>query len=373
MARRVFIFGLALLLGACAADRSQMSLHPEAVNIGTTHEIFAVSNRVETGEGVFTADRGSELAFLRADVSVPPNRDPGSTKANFRNPNPERHFVVAAQDRLPNETAFKRELRDRLRQLPVEERETTLFVHGYNTSHAEGLYRLTQVQHDLEPPGVPVLFSWPSAARLVGYAYDHDSMIFSRDALQETLFTLTSVAPKRILLVAHSMGAMLSMETLRQIETERPGWSQRNLAGVVLIAPDIDIDVFLSQIQRFKPLPQPFLIFVSDQDKALEVSGLINGRPQRLGRTKDIEALREYPILVIDISEFADGRNADHFTVGTSPELMDFLTSPELIEVFESQSFDSGTISASGQLVHSSAKQAEKAIQWILFPDAGEN
>lgn len=337
------------------------------------HEILAVTNRNPRAEGGFGRLRQQELSYLRADVSVPPKRQPGVTRSNPGNPNPERHFVVADQDSLANQAAFKTALRQELRQLPAGEREITLFVHGYNTSYAEGLFRLAQVQHDLQTPGVPVLFSWPSAARLVGYAHDRDSIIYSRDALQQTLFTLNSVSPKRTLVAAHSLGAMLTMEALRQAEIKNPGWSSRNLAGVVLISPDIDIDVFLSQLDRFDRLPQPFVIFVSDQDKALEASALVSGRPQRLGGASDIEALRDYPILVIDISKFADGRNADHFTVGTSPELMEFLTSPELEDVLQSQDFDAGVISASGRMVRTTAKRAEKAIQWILFPGAEEN
>lgn len=373
MARSLVFLFLSLCLTACAVDREHFELQPNARNVGTVHEIFTITNRNERSDGGFGSEQGQGLTYLRSDISVPPTHQPGELRSNPANPNPERHFVVADQEELASKKAFKAALRQQLSQWPADEQEITLFVHGYNTSYAEGLFRLAQVQHDMRGPGIPLLFSWPSAARLVGYAHDRDSMIYSRDALQQTLFTLNSVAPKRTLLVAHSLGAMLTMEALRQTEIKNPGWAARSLAGVVLIAPDIDIDVFLSQLDRFDRLPQPFVVFVSDQDKALEASGLISGRPQRLGRDSDIETLRDYPILVIDISKFADGRNADHFTVGTSPELMDFLTSPELESVLRSQNFDAGVVSASGRLVRTTANRAEKAIQWILFPEAEEN
>jgi len=371
MARAFLWITLALGLTACGADRAQLHLRPDAKGIGTLHEIFAVTNRDMREDGGFGRGRETELTLLRTEVSVPPSHEAGRTKTNARRPNPSKHFVVAEQEELATARAFKQALRQRLLTKQPEAREFTLFVHGFNTSYSEGLFRLAQMQHDIESPGVPVLFSWPSAANAVSYAHDQDSMIFSRDALGQTLFELNAVAPKKTLLVAHSMGAMLSMETMRQIEISRPGWSQRNLAGVVLIAPDIDIDVFLSQLDSIDQLPQPFIVFVSSEDKALELSGLINGSRARLGSGSDIETLQDYPIVVIDITQFADGRNADHFTVGTSPELIDFLTSPELQTVFNNRSFDTGVISASGQLVQTSAKRAEKAIQWILFPNAG--
>lgn len=371
--RVLFSATLCIALAACGTARQELQLRPEAENVGTLHEIFAVTNRSPSADGGFSAERDSSLSYLETQISIPPTHEPGKVQTDPRNPNPARHIVVAEQTKLESKALFERALRNRLAKQPAAEREFTLFVHGFNTSYSEGLFRLAQVQHDMEPPGVPVLFSWPSAARVVGYAYDHDSMIFSRDAVQNTLFSLNKLAPRRTLLVAHSMGSMLSMEALRQIEIGQPGWSHRNLAGVVLIAPDIDIDVFLSQLESFERLPQPFVVFVSNQDRALELSGVINGRTQRLGRASDIEELRDYPILVIDISEFASGRGADHFTVGSSPELIEFLGSPELRNVVDSQEFKNGVISASGQLVRTTAKRAQKAIQWILFPSAAES
>ncbi len=367
----IWIFVL-LSLVACSADREVFHLRPEAEAVGTLHEVFTVTNRGARSDGGFGRDRTQDLTFLRTDISVPPNHIPGQTKINLYNPNPARHFAIAEQQEIAGKTAFQRTLRKRLSQRPSNDQDIMLFVHGFNTSYSEGLFRMAQVQHDMSTPGLPVLFSWPSSAEFLGYGHDHDSMIFSRDALQQTLFSLNSVAPKRTLLVAHSLGAMLSMETLRQIEIKQPGWSQRNLQGVVLIAPDIDIDIFLNQLDWFDRLPQPFIIFVSSQDKALEISGLINGRPNRLGRDSDIDTLSDYPILVIDISQFADGRYADHFTVGSSPELMDFLTSPELETVWQSQDFNAGVALNGGQHVRTSALRAKKAIQWVLFPKAQE-
>ncbi|QTN37102.1 alpha/beta hydrolase [Cognatishimia activa] len=357
-----------LLLGACA-DRATLHVLPEAKEVGTIHEIYVATNRGRRAEdGAFDESRSETTSFLKAQVSVPPSHEAGRTQTNARNPNPERDFVIAAQTELRSKPTFQSELRKSLASHPSADRDVTLFVHGYNTSYSEGLFRLAQVDHDMQPPGVSVLFSWPSAAQIVGYANDHDSMIFSRDALQDTLFSVSQVAPKRTLLVAHSMGAMLTMETLRQIEIERPGWSKRNLQGVVLISPDIDIDVFHSQLARIPNLPQPFVVFVSQRDRALEISELVNGRPQRLGRESDIEQLRDYPILVIDVTEFSNGRGGDHFTVGSSAELMEFLSDPQLEQAINSQVFGNTELRASGQLLGSTLKRAENAVQWILFP-----
>ena len=353
---------------AGCADRSVMVIKPAAKDIGTIVPMFVATNRGTDENQHFDNSRADEITYAISKVSVPPSHVAGNLATKARNPDPQEHFVFAGEDRFANKSAFQKELKTALGARPAYEREITLFVHGYNTSYSEAVFRFTQMYHDTNGTGVPVAFSWPSAASVVGYAYDHDSMVFSRDALQSTIETTAAAAPKRTLLVAHSMGAMLAMETLRQIEIKRPGWAKRNLSGVVLISPDVDIDVFRSQLNSIPNLPQPFVVFVSQADKVLELSAAINGRSERLGNESDIEKLSEYPILVIDITNFGDGTAGDHFTVGNSAELIEFLSSPELRETLVSQQLASGPVKASGQLVTSTLKQAEKAIQWILFP-----
>ena len=97
---------------------------------------------------------------------------------------------------------------------------------------------------------------------------------------------------------------MLTIETLRQIEIANSGWSKRHLDGVILIAPDLDIEVFQSQMARFNSLPAPFAIFVSSRDRALQLSARINGSAVRLGSLEAVEKLGQYPVTIIDVSAF---------------------------------------------------------------------
>ena len=45
---------------------------------------------------------------------------------------------------------------------PPGRRKVLVFIHGYNTMFAEGLYRFTQIVDDANAPAVPVLFTWAS-------------------------------------------------------------------------------------------------------------------------------------------------------------------------------------------------------------------
>ena len=62
-----------------------------------------------------------------------------------------------------------------------------IFVHGYNTNFAEGLYRQAQMLQGLRQARASVHFAWPSAASAQGYVFDRESALFSRDALERVM------------------------------------------------------------------------------------------------------------------------------------------------------------------------------------------
>jgi esterase/lipase superfamily enzyme len=60
-----------------------------------------------------------------------------------------------------------------------------VFVHGYNTSFDDAVFKTAQIAYDARFPGVPVAFVWPSLHSLTAYDYDRESASFSTDALLE--------------------------------------------------------------------------------------------------------------------------------------------------------------------------------------------
>ena len=110
-------------------------------------------------------------------------------------------------------------------------------------------------------------------------------IIRDRPGRLPTLMLRTAAADpsvKEISVLAHSMGTWLTMETLRQMAI-RDGRLPAKLHDVVLASPDIDGDVFRKQIARIG-WPRPRIsVFVSRDDRALDVSRLIGGDVDRLG------------------------------------------------------------------------------------------
>ncbi|MFP3398752.1 alpha/beta hydrolase, partial [Brevibacterium sp. SIMBA_078] len=57
-------------------------------------------------------------------------------------------------------------------------RQIGLFVHGYNHSYQEALFRGAQMAADADIDGIPVVFSWPSQAKVTGYIADKQSATY---------------------------------------------------------------------------------------------------------------------------------------------------------------------------------------------------
>lgn len=322
--RRIYLFLVVLTLTACM-DRSQTLIMPAALDIGTIHKVFVATHRMTDDKGWYSAKRSPDVGYTEIAVSIPPNRKRGDIALGYKEPDPAKHFTIAARQDLDGRDTFRRDLSRHIASRPRGDREVTIYIHGYNNSFLDGVYRSAQLMHDFELPGTVVHYSWPSAANPLGYTYDRDSVLFARDGLEQLLRDVKAAGPTRIILIGHSLGTMLMMETLRQIEIGSPGWSKRNLNGVVLISPDLDVELFKTQASRFKALPQPFAIFVSERDKALMLSARINGVQQRLGNLTSAEELGDYPITLVDVTEFTKEAATSHFTAGTSPTLIALL------------------------------------------------
>ncbi|MDZ4094023.1 MAG: alpha/beta fold hydrolase [Paracoccaceae bacterium] len=316
----VFVF-------AACTPRGKITLDPEAAAIGTNQTIFVGTTRkIDAETGRFGGERSEIPTFARYAVSVPPDREAGKIAWPLRNraPNPRTDFLTTAEKVYPDISAFRADFSRKIRAEPRGSRDALVFVHGFNTNFSEGLYRIAQLANDLKTSGQTVHYSWPSAGNPLGYVYDRDSALFARDGLEKLLEALAEAGTERIYLVAHSMGSGLTMETLRQIAIRNDGSLKSRIAGVILISPDIDVDVFRAQALAMGTLPQPFLIFGSDRDRLLRLSAGITGESERLGSLSNISRLADLKVTYLDVAAYATG--AGHFPLGDSPALISLMS-----------------------------------------------
>ncbi|MEO0381024.1 MAG: alpha/beta fold hydrolase [Pseudomonadota bacterium] len=318
---RWVIFTSLVLLAACA-DRTAAPVVPAALNFGLNTPVFLGTTRALNEAGEFGIERSTSLRLIKATVSIPPNRELGSVSDGQDSPKPERDFAIAEMQQFDDKRQFSNSLRTEINKSASAEQEVTVFVHGFNNSFSDAAFRMAQLGHDLEIPGAHVSYAWPSRANPLGYEYDRDSALFARDGLADLLTTVRAAGQPDVIVVAHSMGSSLLMETFRQLEIAQPGWVGRNIRGVILMSPDLNVDVFRSQFKQIRDVPDPFVVIVSRKDAILRISSRLRGQKTQLGNISNTDEIADLPITVIDVSDFSDPKSGNHFVAGGSPALI---------------------------------------------------
>ncbi|MGL4281356.1 MAG: alpha/beta hydrolase [Albidovulum sp.] len=291
----------------------------ERVYFGTTRAPY-----VKASDG-YSGRRTEAMHYGRVDVSVPPKRKRGrlDSPREGAKPLPETQFFATEMESYRSDAGFRTDLRRAILNQPDDRREAVIFVHGYNTRFHTGVYRMAQLGHDFRLTSALVHFSWASRGDLLGYAYDRESAGIARDGLERLLGEVQAAGARRIIIVAHSLGTEVTMEALRQIAIARNRDLMSMIDGVILVSPDIDVDVFRAQARKIGNLPEPFVIFTSRKDRALGLSAELTGQRQRLGNIRDVDRLADLKVTLVDTTAFSTG--AGHFNPGDSPALIAIL------------------------------------------------
>jgi esterase/lipase superfamily enzyme len=323
------LFSVVFLVLAACAPRGSFTPVPLDGAVSMTESIFVGTTRTPDAND-FGFGRAESLSFLRYDISIPENRDPGelSWPSRTRAPDPSRDFLTAKEISFKTPQTFRAALSQEVRAR--NQTSAVVYVHGFNVNMAEGVYRFVQMHHDLEVPAIAVHYSWPSRGSALGYIHDRDSATFARRGLEELLDEVAAAGVTEIVIVSHSLGASLTMETLRQLSLDQDSRVMERIRGVVLIQPDIDVDVFRSQARDIGELPQPFVIFGSSRDQILNLSARISGAPERLGNLSDVRRIADLDVTYIDTKKFAAG--SGHMNLATSPALISLFSGIEDID-----------------------------------------
>ncbi|KRE17137.1 hypothetical protein ASE66_29945 [Bosea sp. Root483D1] len=328
----VLVSLLSFVLAACGGPPRQLvvsAARPE--DTASTVRIFVATSRASTKQPeYFSGERSSALGFARLDISVPRSHKvgqlelPGSVTSAG---DPASHFTVGGV-KLLSEPEMLKEVKAAVVQRPQAEREVLVFVHGFNTNFADAAFRFAQIVTDSGFKGVPVMFTWPSRAQILAYPYDRDSADFSRDALETGLRVISrDLGANRFDILAHSMGTLLTVETLRQAAIRGDGSFGGKLRNVMLAAPDIDLDVFKTQLATIK---RPVTVFVSSDDRALDFSRQFAGDKARLGaiseKDTDVVAdLRRSGATIIDLSADRSSDDYNHGKFASTPRIVELI------------------------------------------------
>lgn len=284
--------------------------------------LVATNRRPATTDGgeMFGAEPAGELSYAKVTVSIPPDagRKIGEVQWPATVPgDPRQSFVTTSAEGL-EPTSFAAALSSALGR--SRRGHVLVFIHGFNTRFDEAVFRFAQVIHDSGSPAVPVLFSWPSrgAVGLRAYQDDLQSAAGSLDALGQVLDGVAATAGvKEVTVVCHSMGCVLTLGALWS-RAARGGRIGGRIRNVLLVAPDVDVDVFRERMRQMgSPRPR-FALFMSRDDHALKLSKSIWGGITRLGDVDPAQepirgVLRREGVAVFDLTSLGGAAHSRAF------------------------------------------------------------
>jgi len=256
-------------------------------------------NRPDDFATGFSEDGLANLRFGMAEVSGDDYEKfdlylaPEKLKVDY-----ERKIKGASGSVLGSQNVFNR-VRDKMLHY---QRDTVVFVHGYNVSFAEALASAARLKQNFSKvnngPGINVvLFSWPSDGSMMPYiAYGNDRQdaaasgpAFARGLLKLADFlrgsTPEEACEHKLHLVAHSMGNYVLRHTVQEYVKQSGGRPVRLFDQVFMMAADEDDDAFELDY-KLKPLPRlakRVNVYFNNCDRAMAVSDKTKGNPDRLG------------------------------------------------------------------------------------------
>ncbi|WP_299844278.1 alpha/beta hydrolase [uncultured Roseovarius sp.] len=292
------------------------------------HQIFITTTRqpFEATGVLFSAQRANKLGLASVDVTVPPNHVLGELeRARSLPPDPRREFAVVNPHIYKSENAFIADVNRALAKYPRGQRRLLIFIHGYNNTTSDAVLRLTQFVEDTEFQGVAVLYDWASAAKAPRYVYDLNSALVARVKLKEMSDILSRTKAEGIDILGHSMGAFLTMEGLVDAQQAGRLGSRKAINHIMLASPDIDIDLFRTQISLLpQSIKDKMYIFISADDRALKFSRLIAGGIPRVGAF-EAEQLENLGVTVIDLSKIENSSSGSHSKFAGSPDVVQLI------------------------------------------------
>jgi len=323
----------ALVFSGCSRPPEIMGIDNPAVSAAslsdvTRNRIFITTTRRPSEEpGVFLGpDRVQGLGLASVEVTIPPTHVAGELERPKKlPPDPRKDFTVINPVSYASDAEMIAEIKRELAKRPRGDRKLLLFVNGFNNTSSDATLRLAQFVEDTGFKGVPMLFTWASAAKTSRYVYDLNSTLVARGQVKRIAEIMVRSKAESADVFAHSMGTFLTMEGLLDLQQAGTLGRRGEIGHIMLAAPDIDLDVFRTQLKQLSPaIRKKMYVLVSKDDKALLLSSRIAGGVPRVGvaNTEELEALG---VTVIDLSEIEDSSSGSHSKYAGSPEVVQLI------------------------------------------------
>lgn len=247
-----------------------------------------------TNERNNSVERSEQLRVGRSLVTVPDLHKKGEIERPEKwwkfwkntTENVNQHIVIHSID-LMDKDQWKLSL-----QQESTEKEGLLFIHGYNCSFDDAIYRAAQLKFDLKFSGLTFCFSWASKAQVESYTVDEATIDWSTTHLEEFIDLITDeLKLSKLHIIAHSMGNRALVDVIKQ-------WNGRQdkVHTVVFAAPDVDSDKMKNTSNYFNAF-ENVTLYSSINDIPVNISTAVH-KYQRAGNST--------PPLVMDNADTID-------------------------------------------------------------------
>ncbi|MCS6715890.1 alpha/beta hydrolase, partial [Proteus terrae] len=234
-----------------------------------------------TNERNNSVERGEQLRVGRSLVTVPDIHIKGEIERPEKRwkfwknttENINQHIVIHTID-LMNKDEWKLSL-----QKESAEKEGLLFIHGYNCSFDDAIYRAAQLKFDLKFSGLTFCFSWASKAQVESYTVDEATIDWSTTHLEEFIDLITEeLKLSKLHIIAHSMGNRALVDVIKQ-------WNGRQdkVHTIVFAAPDVDSDKMKNTSAYFNVF-ENVTLYSSTNDIPVNISTAVH-KYQRAGNS----------------------------------------------------------------------------------------
>ena len=274
-------------------------------------------------EASFAGGRDPNITYGQAIVSIPKHHEIGSVER------PKFRFIRLGVE--PEADADHFRIKDIawldrgafVDQLKGGADSVMLFVHGYNVTFGDAIFKAAQIAYDANFAGTVVAFSWPSAGGLLKYDGDRESAEFAVPHLAQTFRLLSDeIGKKNVYIVAHSMGNQVLVNALLQSALSK---ANLTITELIMAAPDVDKDVFGSKVEQIRSVAKNITVYASAADKALLASGE-KSFGTRLGYVGNNGPAVFEGIDVIDVTAVGDDMfGLDHGTFSSSRAVLEDL------------------------------------------------
>lgn len=225
------------------------------------------------GNGEFGSDRDDVTHYGCCDVLIPKHHKIGQISDPWLKrwlwSGESNSLRIESRENLDIES-FYRDLRKVYEDLPEDEDNLLVFLHGYNVSFDDAAIRAAQFGIDLGVKGTTAFFSWPSKGTFFGYMADEATIEASEDSIAKFLIGLSeNSGATKIHLIAHSMGNRGLLRAMNSMLLKVQKTIGKKIDQIFLAAPDVDAKVFGGLAKVYDQTCNRATMYVSAKDMAL--------------------------------------------------------------------------------------------------------